>query len=393
VLQNAVDPSVRANLIIALGDLAFRFPNLIDPWSSYMYNRLRDKDTKVRKNALMVLTHLILNDMVKVKETISEIAMLLEDKVATIADLARLFFSELSKKGRNPIYNILPDVISRLSADSDRVKPDQFQRVLAFLLDFIDKDKQQESLVDKLCLRFNASNHVHNWRNIAYCLSRLSYPERCFAKISDTMTMKCYTDKLADDTVFKFFIEILAKCKRLGGSGAGSKPEVKAALEDFEKALRDAHNKKKGDDEAEERAVNKKTKPKPKPVHKKKRKAVIAGKRKRTGRSQKKADSSDEDSPDDSDSEEEESEEDDDNLELSESNDEEEEDDEQTGDNQANADEELSGSEDEDGDDSVSDASEAESESESGSEASEDESESDESEPEPTPKRSRRTRR
>jgi condensin complex subunit 1 len=57
---------VRSNCIIALGDLAFRFPNVLEPWTEHMYARLSDKDRKVRKNAVLVLTHLILNDMVKV---------------------------------------------------------------------------------------------------------------------------------------------------------------------------------------------------------------------------------------------------------------------------------------------------------------------------------------
>ena len=37
----------------------------------------------------------------------------LEDDDSGIRDLAHLFFSELSRKTNNPIYNALPDVISR----------------------------------------------------------------------------------------------------------------------------------------------------------------------------------------------------------------------------------------------------------------------------------------
>ncbi len=98
-MQTAPEPSIRANIVIALGDLAFRFPNLIEPWTATMYSRLRDKDTRVRKNTLMVLAHLILNDMIKVKGQISEMAVCLEDKDQRISDLARLFFHELAQKG------------------------------------------------------------------------------------------------------------------------------------------------------------------------------------------------------------------------------------------------------------------------------------------------------
>lgn len=59
---------------------------------------MRDESSHVRKNTLMVLTHLILNDMVKVKGQISEMATCLEDKDSRISDLAKLFFLELSKK-------------------------------------------------------------------------------------------------------------------------------------------------------------------------------------------------------------------------------------------------------------------------------------------------------
>ena len=47
----------------------------------------------------MVLTHLILNDMIKVKGQIAEIAMCLEDEDMRVKDLTRMFFQELSKRG------------------------------------------------------------------------------------------------------------------------------------------------------------------------------------------------------------------------------------------------------------------------------------------------------
>ena len=62
-------PSVRSNIIISIGDLCFRFPNLVEPYTDYIYKTLRDKDIRVRKNALLVLTHLILHDMIKVNSS------------------------------------------------------------------------------------------------------------------------------------------------------------------------------------------------------------------------------------------------------------------------------------------------------------------------------------
>lgn len=88
------------------------FSNIIDENSNELYKGLTDKDLIVKKNTLMVLTHLILNGMIKVKGQLGEMAKCLEDPDERIADLAKLFFSELSTK-ENAIYNNLPDGTSR----------------------------------------------------------------------------------------------------------------------------------------------------------------------------------------------------------------------------------------------------------------------------------------
>ena len=46
----------------------------------------------------MVLTHLILNDMIKVKGQISELAMCVIDENPQILAIAKQFFHELGKK-------------------------------------------------------------------------------------------------------------------------------------------------------------------------------------------------------------------------------------------------------------------------------------------------------
>ncbi len=43
-LNRSVEPAVRSNLVIAIGDLAFRFPNLLEPWTPNMYLPLSDSD-------------------------------------------------------------------------------------------------------------------------------------------------------------------------------------------------------------------------------------------------------------------------------------------------------------------------------------------------------------
>uniref|UniRef100_A0A8B9MWC3 Condensin complex subunit 1 n=1 Tax=Accipiter nisus TaxID=211598 RepID=A0A8B9MWC3_9AVES len=156
MMEKSTLPGVRSNLIIAAGDLAIRFPNLVEPWTSHLYARLRDPCPSVRQTAGLVMTHLILKDMVKVKGQVSEMAALLIDPEEAIMGVAQNFFSELSNKG-NAIYNLLPDIISRLSDPDCGVEEESFHIIMRHLFSYITKDKQTESLVEKLCQRFRTA--------------------------------------------------------------------------------------------------------------------------------------------------------------------------------------------------------------------------------------------
>ncbi len=138
----------------------------------------------MRTNALMALTHLILNDMVKVKGQIVEIAICLLDDVTHIADKARNFFHELARKSRNAVYNILPDVISCLSR-KDEVNSADFKTVIGFLIGLLDKDKHVEGMIEKLCHRFRAVEDQQECRDLAYCISLLTVSERGLKKLND----------------------------------------------------------------------------------------------------------------------------------------------------------------------------------------------------------------
>ena len=80
-LRDESDKGTRSALMVALGDLAFRFPNAVEPWTEHLYglrewgNSLHDPDSGVRQHAITVLAHLVLNDMMKVKGHIAEMAL------------------------------------------------------------------------------------------------------------------------------------------------------------------------------------------------------------------------------------------------------------------------------------------------------------------------------
>ncbi|XP_022158546.1 condensin complex subunit 1 [Momordica charantia] len=235
VVETAPSDIVRSNCTIALGDLAVRFPNLLEPWTENMYARLKDPSKSVRKNAVLVLSHLILNDMMKVKGYINEMTLRLEDEDERISNLAKLFFHELSKKGANPIYNLLPDILGKLS--NQNLQRESFCNIMQFLIGSIKRDKQMESLVEKLCNRFGGVSDVRQWEYISYCLSQLGFTEKGMKKLIDSF--KTYEHVVLEDSVMEHFKSIVNKSKKF------AKPELKLYIEEFEEKLNKTHMERK----------------------------------------------------------------------------------------------------------------------------------------------------
>ena len=137
ILERSKDPITRSNVVIALGDMAVCFNHLIDENTDFLYRRLNDKDASVKRTCLMTLTFLILAGQVKVKGQLGEMAKCLEDEDKRIADLSRMFFTELSTKD-NAVYNHFVDMFSLLSAEKD-LEEDALKRIVKFLAGFIEK--------------------------------------------------------------------------------------------------------------------------------------------------------------------------------------------------------------------------------------------------------------
>ena len=116
--------------------------------------------------------------------------------------------------GGSPIYNHLPDMLSRLSSMAD-LPPASLETILRFLLDFIDKVKQSEGLIDKLCLRFKGTAEVRQWRVLAFCLAHLSFSDRGLQKLADHFTH--YKGALGDEQVLNHLTAVTARVR--GGEG------------------------------------------------------------------------------------------------------------------------------------------------------------------------------
>jgi condensin complex subunit 1 len=199
IMERSEDPIVRSNAVIALGDMAVCFNHLIDENTDFLYRRLNDDDASVKRTCLMTLTFLILAGQVKVKGQLGEMAKCLEDEDKKIADLARMFFTELATKD-NAVYNHFVDMFSLLSAERN-LQEASLRRIVKFLIGFVEKvsqfftphlhesiltlypqEKHARQLADKLAARLPRCETERQWNDVAYALSLLPHKNEDITK-------------------------------------------------------------------------------------------------------------------------------------------------------------------------------------------------------------------
>uniref|UniRef100_A0A1B6C062 Condensin complex subunit 1 n=2 Tax=Clastoptera arizonana TaxID=38151 RepID=A0A1B6C062_9HEMI len=207
MLEKSPEESVRVSIVLGLGDLLLRFPNVVEPWTKFLYNRLKDESHTVRITTLIVIYYLVSNEMIKVKGQISLVALCIIDVEKDISDIAHQFFTEIAAKG-NTLYNVLPDIISNLSNPDaeEKISEENFQAILKFLMSQIQKERQTESLVEKICKRIHSSQSERQAHDLSFCLSLLQWSDRSLRKLLDLAN--CYADKLSYPPIGAIFQQI-----------------------------------------------------------------------------------------------------------------------------------------------------------------------------------------
>ncbi|KAH8370062.1 hypothetical protein KR093_002055, partial [Drosophila rubida] len=228
ILNLTKNMKIKCNTVVGLSDLTFRFPNIIEPWTCHFYAQLHEKDTELRLTAVKMLSHLILHEMIRVKGQIADLALCIVDESDEIKNITQQFFKEIANKS-NILYNVLPDIISKLGDVNLHLEEDKYRTIMRYILGLIQKDRQIETLVEKLCLRFPLTRAERQWRDIAYCLSLLTYNERSLKKLIDNV--QHFKDKVQVDEVYQSFKLIISSTSKL------AKPELKAVVTEFETRL------------------------------------------------------------------------------------------------------------------------------------------------------------
>ncbi|GLC56581.1 hypothetical protein PLESTB_001123300 [Pleodorina starrii] len=270
-------PGVRCSMLVALGDLGRRHPNIVEPWTEHMFVCLSDENEEVAKTCLRILAHLILSDMTKPKGHMAHVARCLVSPSAALRDLAVRLFNSLSSKqakgGANKVYQYLPEIISAVTRGEPMAEQD-FKAMMQRLLSYVKVDKLADSLKTRLCERFEnvvcefATNAavpppadaaaaaapeagagpgpggvrgsssyeevVREWRSLADCIALIPYSEKGLRNCMEHF--KCYKHVLGDEHVYQVF-KGLAEHGRRGNRTA----ELKQDVADYEARLLEAH--------------------------------------------------------------------------------------------------------------------------------------------------------
>lgn len=228
ILNCTKNIKIKCNIVVGLSDLTFRFPNAIEPWTGHFYSTLHESNDELRLTAVKMLSHLILHEMIRVKGQIADLAMCIVDPNDEIKNITQQFFKEIANKS-NILYNVLPDIISKLSDTNLNIEEEKYRIIMRYILGLIQKDRQVESLVEKLCLRFRVTTEERQWRDISFCLSLLNYNEKTIKKLIDNIQQ--FKDKVQVDEVYQSFKTIISNTSKM------AKPELKTLITEFESRL------------------------------------------------------------------------------------------------------------------------------------------------------------
>lgn len=231
ILRRTNSSTMKKNIIVGLSDFTCRFPNVIEPWTSTLYGTLLERDVQVRLTAVKTISYLILQEMIRVRGQLSDLATCIVDENVEIQSATKEFFREIAHK-QNILYNVLPDVISRLSSNDSPIEEEKFRIIMKHVMGLIQKDRLIETLLEKLCSRFRITNLERQWRDIAYCLSLLNHTERSLKKLIEFIPH--YKDKIQFDEVYDCFKSIISNANK-----QINKPELKNVAKELETKLQE----------------------------------------------------------------------------------------------------------------------------------------------------------
>ncbi|EAN31722.1 non-SMC mitotic condensation complex subunit 1 family protein [Theileria parva strain Muguga] len=204
--------SLKCNLLICYGDLLVRHPNIMEPMNDLVFKLLSHPVNMVRETAILVFSHLVMNDMIKPKgKLLDNVMFLTQDSDDKISNYARVFLNEIHRKNPNTIYNCFPEMLTTLSQPSvtyyniidaygtgvygsdatidhnNSLHGIQVNlKILNEVFNFLKNDKQ-EHLVEKICMRLSKAKSIFATTLYINALLLINYDEKNIMKLSKSL--------------------------------------------------------------------------------------------------------------------------------------------------------------------------------------------------------------
>ena len=230
--RDAPESSVRCTLAVGLADLAVRWPNAVEPYTDVLYARLSDSSTRVRKQVMLSLSHLILCDMVKIRGNVADVARCLADDDAEVRDAAKRLFAEWAKRGPNNVAGVALDVATTLLTTN--IPLDRYRAIMTYLLSFVEREKHVSSMMERLVLRFATDDSTRVGRGLACCCALLPPHAKALKALVDNLAA-FKAAAASDSECAASILEALLKQKKgadKGGELKGELAEKVTAVED-----------------------------------------------------------------------------------------------------------------------------------------------------------------
>ena len=211
IAQEAPLEELRCSSVVILGDIFVRQPIVIDQHKGRFFEMLKDPSLKVCKKALIVISHLVLNDMIKLRGFLGHVlrCYLHEE----LKGIVRAFLKAQFRKERQDLANMIPEALENLS----RLQHSSFKIVVEELMQFFSTERSKQNILTMLASKLGSSSEVTNY---AYWISLIEINEFGLEKLMSYSSIWA-APVLNDETANQYFFEVLRKATNNCGSVMG----------------------------------------------------------------------------------------------------------------------------------------------------------------------------
>jgi condensin complex subunit 1 len=144
-----------------------------------------------------------------------------------------------------PMVSQQSQPINAQNNEDQDISEESFRQIVSYLFSFIKKDKQCETLIEKLTCNFKHANTERKCRDLAFCLTKININDSGIKKLFEMY--KHYENKLCNESVCELFKQIIKNARKI----LTLRIETKKLVDDYEKKIEETLKKGLNEDNDE----------------------------------------------------------------------------------------------------------------------------------------------